>query len=477
MEKVLISWVANNTDFHYNSNEVHLEKSPNFNLHKELWADYDKHLLLSSADKLDDKLTNLTLCLKENFPEHQVNPTCLNVKDPINHDEIRRAVEPLLLDYQDDEIHIFVSPGTPAMQTVWLLCHWGLNLQTKLFQVRPAEKSVSGKVERVWIEIETSPFTSSFAVREQQIPSKKIFMGEHLKPTFSIAQFVAETDATVLLSGEIGTGKSVLANFIHQNSPQANAPFHTFNPLAFNNLESMEIALFGCAKDFNPQFPKKKDGLIKQTKNGILYLKNIDSLSFSTQEKLLRLITEKRYEPLGAEFTEKSSTRFIFSSAKNLIEACQNGIFRWDLYYQICIVELQVPPLRDRSAAEIEAMIQFFGKQFAKKYRRKQSLKFSKEALNALKNAPYWGNVQELENIVERCHLFCLSDVQLSDLPQHLQQTQSNRFNLQEIEKAVIIKALQHFKGNKTDVCEAIGYKSRKTLYDKIQEYGLDNLQ
>ena len=477
MEKILISWVATNTDYHYNSTKVNVEKSPNFNLHQQLWADYDKHLLLSSAEKPDEKLTNLTLCLKENFPEHQVNPTCLNVKDPINHNEIRQAVEPLLLDYQDDEIHIFISPGTPAMQTVWLLCHWGLNLQTKLFQVRPPEKSASGKAERVWIEIESSPFTSSFAVREQPIPSKSLFKAESLKPIFSTAQFVAETPANVLISGEIGTGKSVLAHFIHENSPQANAPFQTFNPLAFNNAETMEVALFGCVKDFSPQFQKKKDGLIKQSKNGILFFKNIDALPFSIQEKLLRLIQEKHYYPLGAESAEKSSTRFMFSSTKNLIEACQNGIFRWDLYYQICIVELQVPPLRDRSAAEIEAMIQFFGKEFAKKYRRKQSLKFSKEALNALKNAPYWGNVQELENIVERCHLFCLSDVQLSDLPQHLQQTQSNRFNLQEIEKAVIIKALQHFKGNKTDVCEAIGYKSRKTLYDKIQEYGLDNLQ
>lgn len=473
MQKILISWVAENTDFHYQSTEVNLQKSPNFTLHKELWADYDRHLLLSSAEKSDEKLTNLTLCLKENFPDHQVNPTYLNVKDPINHNEIRRAVEPLLLDYQDDEIHIFISPGTPAMQTVWLLCHWGLNLQTKLFQVRPPEKSISGKPERVSIEIETSPFTSSFAIRTQETPSKEIFRGESLKQILSVAKFVAETDANVLLSGEIGTGKSVLARFIHANSPQANALFQTFNPLAFNHAEAMEITLFGCVKDFKSQNQKKKDGLVKQCKDAILFLKNIDVLPFSTQEKLLRLIQERRYYPLGSEIAEKSNTRLIFSSTKNLIEACTNGSFRWDLYYQISIAELQVPTLRDRGVQEIEDMIQFLSKKFANKYRRKQRLKFSIEALNALKNATYWGNVQELESIIERCHLFCLSEVQLTDLPQYLQQKQSNRFNLQEIEKALIIKALQHFKGNKTDVCQAIGYKSRKTLYDKIQEYNI----
>ncbi len=296
---------------------------------------------------------------------------------------------------------------------------------------------------------------------------------------------IAPSNATVLILGESGTGKEVIAKEIHENSNVASGPFIAINigGVPENLLES---ELFGYEKGAFTGATSRKTGMFELASGGTLFLDEIGDMPLSLQVKILRVLQEKKITRLGGTTPIPINARIIAATNKNLDEMVQKGKFREDLFYRLNVVRIQVPPLRDRKDD-----IPLLAAWIINKYNRTMGTKitgFSPEALNALKNHEFYGNVRELENILERSMIFSngpiidVGDLDLrGSVPRDGQKSTQKEakkvddevVNLRIVEKNAIIRALQRWEGNRTRASEELGI-SRRTLISKIAEYDID---
>ncbi|MBF0492863.1 MAG: sigma-54-dependent Fis family transcriptional regulator [Deltaproteobacteria bacterium] len=236
-----------------------------------------------------------------------------------------------------------------------------------------------------------------------------------MKRLFKTLPEVASAQAAVLILGESGSGKEVLAQLIHQNSKHKDKPFVVINCSAIpENL--MESELFGHLKGaFTGAFQEKK-GLFEQAQGGTVFLDEIGEVPLSIQVKLLRVLQEKEIQKVGSINSTKVDIRVIAATHRDLQEMIAQKKFREDLFYRLNVITLQLPPLRNRSE-DIEQLIEYFLKKFSEKTRKK-ILSVHAEALQALKNYNWPGNIRELENIIERSVVLCeTKEILLKDLP------------------------------------------------------------
>ncbi len=218
---------------------------------------------------------------------------------------------------------------------------------------------------------------------------------------------VAPTTATVLITGESGTGKELAAQAVHQYSLRKSKPFITVNCTAISE-NVIESELFGHVKGAFTGAWKDKKGLVEEAHGGTLFLDEIGDLSLSMQTKLLRLLQEGEYKPVGSTRTRKADIRFVAATNHSLEEDVQEGSFREDLYYRLHVIHIHVPCL-GRRPEDIPGLAQHFMKKYSLLY-QKPVCAISEEAIRALKTRHYSGNVRELENIIERGVIFCRGD-------------------------------------------------------------------
>ncbi len=305
---------------------------------------------------------------------------------------------------------------------------------------------------------------------------------EAMREVFEIVSMVAPTDATVLVTGESGTGKELVANAIHQRSPRRRRPFVKINCAALpDNL--LESELFGHEKGAFTGAVSRREGKFAYADGGTIFLDEITEMSPGTQAKILRVLQEKEFEPLGTNTTVKVDVRVIAATNRNLEEEVENGRFREDLYYRLNVVQIRVPPLRERKD-DIPLLADYFLRRNCEKLGKK-ILGFSREALDALIEYRWPGNVRELENAVERAAILCKGDeITLSLLPDPVRMRREGEseghapairvgISLREAERRLIIWTLENTGGNRTKAAEMLGI-SRKTLQNKIKEYGID---
>ncbi len=288
---------------------------------------------------------------------------------------------------------------------------------------------------------------------------------------------VAPSEATVLITGESGTGKEVVAQIIHQNSPRKNGPLVQVNCAALpENL--LESELFGHEKGAFTGASKRREGRWGAAHGGTIFLDEIAEMSPSTQAKILRALQEGEYSPLGSDKVLKADVRVMAATNRDLAQAVAQGEFREDLYYRLNVVNLHMPPLRERGE-DIIALAQDFLIQFNQKNRR--DLKgFSPQALERLMAYRWPGNVRELINVVERAVIMAPGPlIEPRDLPLALQEPGENQevqiragLTIREMERALIEKTLEATGGNRTRSAAMLGI-TRKTLQNKIKEYGL----
>jgi len=209
---------------------------------------------------------------------------------------------------------------------------------------------------------------------------------------------ISQFDSTILISGESGTGKSMLAKFIHQSSRRSGSPFITINCATIpENL--IESELFGyVAGAFTGAQSKGKQGMVEQAHKGTLFLDEIGLLPLNLQSKFLQLIQDKTYIPVGGVKSRQADIRIISATNLNLKEQITKNLFREDLYYRLRVIEMHMPPLRDRPDA-LEPMVRYFLGQLNQKYNQKKSI--SKEAIDLLRKRPWHGNVRELQYLIE----------------------------------------------------------------------------
>ena len=299
-----------------------------------------------------------------------------------------------------------------------------------------------------------------------------------------LASQVAPQNTTVMLLGESGTGKELLAKAIHYNSPRASRPFVALNCSAFPDT-LFESELFGYEKGAFTGADKSKPGKIALASGGTLFLDEVTSMSLSAQVKILRVIQEREYEPLGAVRSKRADIRIIVAANKELEPLVKDGTFREDLYYRLFVYPIQLPPLRERMRdlpALIEALLKKFHHAMGKRVRG-----ISSEAQEVLMEYHWPGNVRELQNVIERMMILSKGDhIQVSDLPGYLvdsARTKRPQFkttegfsegmsledSVHEVERNLILKALQKCANNKTRAANLLGL-SRSTFRYKLSK-------
>jgi two-component system response regulator HydG len=292
---------------------------------------------------------------------------------------------------------------------------------------------------------------------------------------------VAQSEATVLITGESGTGKELIAGATHFNSPRRDAPFIKLNCAAITET-LLESELFGHEKGSFTGAHKRKEGKFVQANGGSLFLDEVSEMPLSMQVKLLRVLQERELTRVGGEEVLKVDVRVIAATNKKLTDLVARGEFREDLYYRLNVVDLSIPPLRER-AEDIPLIAQRCLDVFTEKNRKKIS-GFTPKAMDILVRYTWPGNVRELMNSVERAVVLCQGeylddkdflsirpetppDPDMEPPPLHL----APEMTLEDVEKSVILNTLENTQGNKSETARRLGI-TRKTLHKKLKQYG-----
>jgi DNA-binding NtrC family response regulator len=292
-------------------------------------------------------------------------------------------------------------------------------------------------------------------------------------PVLETITRIAPSDANVLITGEHGTGKEVVARTIHALSLRSNCPLITVNTggLAEGVFES---ELFGHVKGAFTDARTDRIGRFELADSGTIFLDEVGNVPMHQQAKLLRVLESREMERVGSSRSRSIDVRVISATNVDLQAACQSGQFREDLLFRLNTVELHLPALRERKE-DIPALATHFLSQYATRYRR-QVKGFDPSALQALIQYAWPGNVRELEHTLERAVLMCRTDqIQPGDLGLNSQRPQAHNLeelSLEAVESILIRKALQRFQGNVSQAAEALGL-SRGALYRRMEKYGL----
>jgi len=311
---------------------------------------------------------------------------------------------------------------------------------------------------------------------EEQIsqPFKDIIgQSDALKEVFTLIDKVAKTDANVLILGENGTGKELVARAIHQKSMRKDASFVAVDMGAITET-LFESELFGHKKGSFTDAREDRPGRFELANGGTLFLDEIGNLSMSLQSKLLSALQSRQVTRVGSNQHIDVDIRLICATNMPLHQMVQEGKFRQDLLYRINTVEITIPPLSDR-VDDIPMLANHFLNHYAKKY-RKEVLSISPGAMNKLKKYPWPGNVRELQHSIERALIMADSNtLQESDFlfsRKGSEELTSDTLNLDEVEKAAVAKAIQLHNGNISKAAEELGL-TRASLYRRMEKYGL----
>ena len=347
------------------------------------------------------------------------------------------------------------------------------------------------------LDIEELKILVAKALHHHQLEQENIYLKERLndrfdfsniighspamKKLFETMALVAPSEATVIIVGESGTGKELIANAIHQNSPRKDRPFIKVNCAALPET-LLESELFGHEKGAFTGAIARKQGRFQLAHKSSIFLDEIAEMAPATQAKILRVLQEREFEPVGSTQTIKVDTRVIAATNKNLEEEIREGRFREDLYYRLNVVTVDVPPLHLRRE-DIPILADFFLKPYAEKNRRRIK-GFTPRATDLLMRYDWPGNVRELENIIERAVIMARGEmitplefpIDLQNLDEEFKDSRIDLTpgrSLKEVEKVMILRTLEEAGGNRTHAARILGI-SRRTLQLKLKEYGIN---
>ncbi len=297
-----------------------------------------------------------------------------------------------------------------------------------------------------------------------------------MQSVFKTVRQIAPSRATVLVTGDSGTGKEMIAAAIHHSSPRAEKPFVKLHCAALAET-LLESELFGHERGSFTGADRRRIGRFEEADGGTLFLDEISEISPATQVKLLRVLQEHEFERVGGNQAVKVDVRVIAATNRDLGEMVKRGEFREDLYYRLNVINLRLPSLKERPG-DIPALAAHFLMKYAKE-NDKQVERIDDAALTILRNYPWRGNVRELENVIERAVVMSDGTVlRASHLPPEVQEAQGPTSDspkipgctLAEIEKHAILETLAHVGGSTTAAAKMLGISVRKIQY-RLQEY------
>lgn len=303
-----------------------------------------------------------------------------------------------------------------------------------------------------------------------------ISRNHRMREIFSLLPAIAESQATVLVEGESGTGKELICRAIHNLSPRKNGPFVAVNCGALPDT-LLESELFGYKAGAFTDARRDKKGQFAIANRGTILLDEIGDITPALQVRLLRLLQEKEYLPVGGEKPEKTDVRVVAATNRDLERLAKEGTFREDLYYRINVVKLILPPLRERRD-DIPMLVDHFVEHYAN-LQGKQIDGVSEAAMAALMAYDYPGNIRELQNAVEHAFVLCGEGlIQPRHLPGHLRSDESHAAvpserTLRDVERDTLIAALRSHRYNRAQAARELGIH-KTTLYRKIREYSIE---
>ena len=310
-------------------------------------------------------------------------------------------------------------------------------------------------------------------------PRKVIGRDPSFLKIFETIDAVAPTRATVLITGESGTGKSLVARMVHEASPRREMPFIEMNCGALPE-GLLESELFGHAKGSFTGAHASRAGRFQAADGGTLFLDEIGTSSPGLQVKLLRVLQERSFEPVGSEETVKVDVRLLLATNEDIAARVEQGLFRRDLYYRISVVPIHLPPLRER-VADIPLLAAHFLKRYAEE-NQKAIQWIDDNAMTVLQSHAWPGNIRELENVVERGVILCRGDALTpADLPPEMTKSISApepgrtlplRKALEIPEREIIERTLKSHGWNRQETAAALMI-NRTTLFNKMRKYGL----
>jgi len=304
------------------------------------------------------------------------------------------------------------------------------------------------------------------------VPNFVVCPSREMREVYDLADRVADTDVTVLIQGETGVGKDVLAARIHYSSRRKASPFVVVD-CGLLNQNLAESELYGHTKGAFSGASELKQGLVERSHGGTIFFDEIGNIDPDMQKKFLRFLETRRYRRLGETKERQADSRIILATNLDLSDAARKGMMRLDLFYRMDVIGIRIPPLRSR-VDDIAPLARHFLETDAA---NKQPKKISTEALIALAEYPWPGNIRELRSVITKATVFAKSDIITpEDLPAHVfsskKPLQSLPKSLEDLEKDHIMKVLDDTGGNQSRAAQILGI-NRKTLYKKIHKYQL----
>ena len=300
----------------------------------------------------------------------------------------------------------------------------------------------------------------------------------NMEAVFDTIRQVAPSKATVMIQGESGTGKELVAHALHRLSPRAENPFVAVHCAALSDT-LLESELFGHEKGSFTGANEMRKGRFEMADGGTLFLDEIGEIEPATQIKLLRVLEERSFERVGGTNRIEVDTRLLAATNRDLRQMVEDGTFREDLFFRLNVVQLKLPPLRDRRQ-DVSLLLNHYLRQFSEENAREIE-GFTADAVEALTRYTWPGNIRELRNVVERMVVLSRGDkLTLRDVPTEVREdttskptgTLKNATSMQQAEKQMIKQALVDQKGNRTRAAEQLGI-SRRTLHRKLHEFDL----
>ncbi|MBP7653024.1 sigma-54-dependent Fis family transcriptional regulator [Candidatus Dependentiae bacterium] len=389
------------------------------------------------------------------------------------------------LNYPDIEVIIITAFGTIDSAVEAMRCG-AYDFILKPFKIDEIEKKIENIVKQIKLTLNNEYLTKEI----ENIFDYKHIIGHSkgIKKVLTDIEKVSGVNSTVLISGETGTGKELVARYIHYNSQRKNNTFIKVNCAALPT-ELIESELFGHIKGAFTSAYKDRAGRFELADKGTLFIDEISEIPLVTQMKLLRVLQEREFERVGSSETIKTDTRIITSTNRNLEDMVKQNMFRQDLFYRLNVFPITVPPLRERKD-DIPELIRYFINKYVNLTGKKIN-KIENQVIDILTDYDWPGNIRELENIIERMIVISGSDgiINVKNIPSEIKKKSVNinlvNFNttislktlklpelISEIEIKLIQEQLKKFNNNQSKTAESIGI-SRTDLQYKLKKYGL----